>query len=219
MKLCYMYDDNFKQLTSKFLSSIKDKENFDLIDINIDSPVFSDDYPEHLKYGGGIDIWKSRLIHIINIIDSCNENEHFLFSDVDIVLYKPLMPELNVVIKDHDIIFLREIFDGIHPQGGNINFGFNLIRANQKTRRFFVDIFDKVKNEGAWEQQLINQTLYNYNSYDLNWTLFPPEFFSRSIGLEHLNKNIVLYHANCAVTTEKKLTHMEEVDQIISQFH
>lgn len=214
-----MYDSTFEVLKTKFLDSFKDKHNFELIEINIDTPNFSQDATVQSKFGGGLEIWKSRLTYILQIIETSKEGEVFLFSDVDIVFYNPLLQAINDVYIDQDIVFLREVFDGIYePQSGNINFGFNMIRCSPKTHRFFSDILLKVIDTGLWEQLLINHTLYSTNDYNLNWSLFPPSFFSSSVGLHRLNteiKNIVLYHANAAVTVDQKLGYMHHVNLIL----
>jgi hypothetical protein len=214
-----MYDSTFEELKNKCLDSFLDKDSFELIDINIDTPIFADDCPLHLKFGGGFDIWKSRLIYILQIIENTKEGEPFIFSDVDIVFYRPLLPALNEVYDNHDILFLRELYEGIHePQFGNINFGFNMIRSSDKTHKFFSDILKQVNETGLWEQLLINKNLYADNNYDLKWMLFPPTFFSSSVGTNRLNneiKNVVLYHANCATTKQQKLEFMSYVDSIL----
>jgi hypothetical protein len=58
-----MYDDKFLDLKNSFIESVKD--NFNKIEIKINSPVFDVNLPEHLKYGGGIEIWKSRVNNIV----------------------------------------------------------------------------------------------------------------------------------------------------------
>lgn len=214
MKLYYMYDDNFIDMKDMFLHNIKDQ--FELIDIKVDSPSFESNIPDNLKYGGGLEIWKSRVNNIINAIQVLKTDEPFIFSDIDIVFYKPCIPTILELIKDNDILFLRELFEGIHqPQGGNINFGFNVIKANEKTYRFFQDVLDKVKKTGIWEQKIINELLYNKNSYELKWELLPHAFLSTSVGLHNINKNTLLYHANCAVHKDDKYRLIEQVNKIV----
>ena len=215
-----MSDPLFEDLKQNFINSVKDTENLNLIEIPITTPQFDEDCPEHYKNGGGIDIWKSRVKNIISIIERSQDNEPFIFSDVDIVFYKPILPILNNLIRSKDVLFLRELFDGVYElQGGNINFGFNIIRSNQKSHRFFNDVLNQVVKTGTWEQMIINQLLYNKNDYDLNWELLPPEFFSTSVGLHHIHKEIkevVLYHANCAIKKETKFQYMYHIDSVIN---
>lgn len=211
-----MYDDKFVDMKDMFLQSMKDE--FLNIEIKIETPNFSKTLPDNLKFGGGIEVWTSRVNNIISCIRSNQYNEPFIFSDVDIVFYKPILPTLNELIKNKDVLFLRELFDGIHkPQCGNINFGFNIIRSNQKTYKFFCDVFDIVKETGVWEQKIINNLLYNVNDYDLTWELLPPTFLSTSVGFDKITNNTLLYHANCAITKEDKFNLINQVNERVLQ--
>lgn len=210
MKLYYMYDDKFVDMKNMFLHNLKDQ--FELVDINVDSPKFEEN---SLKCGGGIEMWKTRVDNIIQIIKTLEHNETFIFSDIDIVFYKECIPTIKDLIKTKDLLFLRELYDGIHePQGGNINFGFNIIKSNHRTYKFFCDVLDEVIKTGTWEQKVINEFLYKNNSYDLQWDLLPHTFLSQSVGLNNLSKNTILYHANCAVSLESKLGLINYVNDI-----
>jgi hypothetical protein len=144
------------------------------------------------------------------------ENEVFVFSDIDIVFYKPIIPTILNLIENNDVLFLREFYDGIFElQGGNINFGFNIIRSNQKTLNFFQDVIFEVCKSGTWEQKVINEFLYKNKNYNLKWDLLPATFLSTSVGFKHINKDILLYHANCALTTNSKFELMNQVNKIV----
>ena len=144
MKLYYMYDEDFIDMRNLFISNTKDQ--FELIEIKIESPKFNEFTPDTEKFGGGIDVWKSRVNNILNIINENMDNTPFIFSDIDIVFYKPIMPTINSLIERNDILFLRELIDGVQEgQGGNINFGFNIIRSNQKTYNFFSDVMNELE--------------------------------------------------------------------------
>jgi len=235
MKLYYMVDSTFYDMRNNFIDSMKDPQNFSLVELPIATPQFEEDSSNYQMQGGGQQLWEWRLLNIINIINNSKPNEYFVFCDVDIVLYKPLLPALEAAVKDNDVLFLREFFDESHKreiqeereratgvphklQAGNINFGFNLIKACDETKRFFRDILTLVRQTGLWEQELINRTLYNPHNYNFKWDLFPPTFFSTSVGKHHLNtkiKDVVLYHANCAITAETKYAFMHEINQTI----
>ena len=188
-----MYDDKFTDMKDMFVKSVKDQ--FTIVDIKVDSPKFSESLPEHFKFGGGINIWTSRVRNIITAIQNSPYNEPFIFSDIDIVFYKPILPTLNELVREKDILFLRELFDGIHePQ-----------------------VLDMVQQTGTWEQKIINNLLYGTNDYDLRWDLLPPTFLSTSVGLNNINKNTLLYHANCAVTKQDKYNLISQVNDIVLQ--
>jgi len=203
MKLYYMYDDKFIDMKKMFLDNLKDK--FELFDIKVDSPRLESNINDDLKFGGGIEMWKSRANNIIQIIRTLKNNESFIFSDIDIMFYNPCIPSIEDLTKTHDILFLRELYDGVHiPQGGNINIGFSVIKANQKTYNFFCDVLNEITKTKKWEQKIINEFLYQKNDYDLKWDLLPHTFLSTSVGINNLNKNTILFHANCALTLESK---------------
>lgn len=198
-----MYDDKFIDMKKMFLDNLKDK--FELFDIKVDSPRLESNINDDLKFGGGIEMWKSRANNIIQIIRTLKNNESFIFSDIDIMFYNPCIPSIEDLTKTHDILFLRELYDGVHiPQGGNINIGFSVIKANQKTYNFFCDVLNEITKTKKWEQKIINEFLYQKNDYDLKWDLLPHTFLSTSVGINNLNKNTILFHANCALTLESK---------------
>jgi len=231
MKFYYICDEEFSDMRDHMIKTIKDKENFEIIEIPINSPQFNSECPDFLKHGGGIDIWKLRLSYILDIIKRSEPNEYFIFSDVDIVFYRPLLPAIQRTINGEDVLFLREFYDYEQKikdtlntphriQDGNINFGFNIIKSCPKTIKFFSNILDMVNQTGIWEQSLINTVLYTHSDCDLTWNLLPPEFFSTSVGLHHIHKEIkdvVLYHANCAVKKETKYQYMRHIDNVINQ--
>lgn len=212
MNLYYMYDDNFSDMRDMFIDNIKDA--YTAIEIKIESPKFDTNTPNNLKFGGGIDVWTSRVKSIVSIIEQHQDNEPFIFSDIDIVFYKQSMPTILKLIESKDVLFLRELFDGIHePQGGNINFGFNIIRSNERSYRFFKDVLNKVIETKSWEQMIINNLLYNTNDYDLKWDLLPPTFLSTSVGLNNIDKNTILFHANCVTKKEDKIGLIKYINE------
>jgi hypothetical protein len=216
MKLYYMYDSMVVDMKNMFVDNIKDP--FELIKIEINTPEFNENTDHTLKFGGGIDVWKSRVNNILNIIKESPNNEHFIFSDIDIIFYKPVMPKLYELIENKDVLFLRELFEGIHEwQGGNINFGFNIIRANKKTYNFFDKVRVELERTNGWEQMIINKFLYSPNDFNLNWDLLPPTFLSTSVGLHNITKDILMYHANCAVTKESKYNLINQVNEIVQK--
>lgn len=214
MKLYYLLDEKFEVLKNRFVSSLKD--DFELVEIKIDTPVFESTCTGELKLGGGKSIWNSKLTSIIHVLETLPENDIFIFSDVDIVFYKPVKSVISTLIKNKDILFLRERYDEtVEPELGNVNFGFTIIKVNKKTHKFFCDVLKKVNEENIWDQYAVNILLYESNDHQLNWDVLSLMFFSTTIGLQHLNKYIYLYHANDTSTIEDKLKLMDRVDKVI----
>jgi len=219
MKLHYMYDESFSDLKDIFLSSLKD--DFQLNPIKIPTPIFEDGCKPYKKFGGGFETWKYKISNIIRIIDECDENELFIFSDVDIVFYQSTKNIINKLSIDADILFLREFFEDVRPdiQIGNINIGFMAIRSTPEVRRFFFDVYETMISTNVMEQYVINDILYNKHDYKLTWKLFPPTFCSSSVGIENINKDIILYHANCSVGKDQKVEYINKVNSIVQDLN
>lgn len=219
MKLYYMYDESFSDLKDSFLLSLKD--DFQLNPIKIPTPIFEDNCEPYKKFGGGFETWKYKISNIIRIIDECDENELFIFSDIDIVFYQSTKNIINKLSINTDILFLREFFEDVRPdiQIGNINIGFMAIRSTSEVRRFFCDVYETMISTNVMEQYVINDILYNKHDYKLTWKLFPPTFCSSSVGFENINKDIILYHANCTPCKDQKVEYINKVNSIVQDLN
>lgn len=211
MKLAYQYDEAFVPLKDNFLKNIHDE--FEFIEKKLEKPKFSQGATQSDQFGGGIDYWIGNTKYLLNIINSCEPNEYFMFSDVDIVFFKPILPTINKLISDnsYDALFSREIPHGEVPwQGGdvpgNINFGFFVMKACDRSRRFLEELLTSIEKNRILNQVIVNKLLYGSPKYNLNWNLLPIEFTTTNFfgpvlptdfNKDHalVNKNSLTFHA------------------------
>lgn len=224
-----MYDDKFIPLRDHFLSNLKD--TFELIEKRLETPVFGEDFYLHRLFGGGIQIWKDKVNFLLEVIDKCDPNEYFVYSDVDVMFFKPIIPILDKVLMNKDVMFIREIPYGSLPQqGGDVsgycNFGFCVVKSCDRSRKFFQDVLHMIENtknfvdshnhalwpDGLMDQTCVNRILFSNPNYDIKWGTLPLTFTTTAYdnyGL--INKHTVVYHATCVVKMEEKI-------DIISRF-
>jgi len=219
MKLCYMYDDAFIPLRDNFLASIKD--DFELISLVLNKPKFSSNPNMSDLYGGGIDVWLEKPKYLLRIMDRCKPNEYFIYSDIDIVFFKPIISTIKNILGDKDILFLREIPAGLVPwQGGegvpgNCNFGFCIIKSCDKTRKFFQDVLSVIETTKLMDQTVVNKILFGDPTYDLNWGVLPLEFTTTSfIHNNQVNNKSLMFHAICCVDQQEKLNLLRQATDL-----
>lgn len=202
MKLCYMYSNKFSKFKELFISSLKD--SFQLIEMNCEDPVKDSIINDASTWGGGHKFWLARIDYIIELCK--HEEEPFIFSDLDIIFYNPVMFVVTEMLKYYDLIFQKE------NNCGDVNVGFMAIRP-KKTIQFWEEIREKVKN-GMWEQGAVNERLKS--NCDIKWSTFPESFWSYSQGKHLLNSSIILHHANCA-TGEDKFKQFKNVKKLLKE--
>jgi len=213
MKLCYMYDDAFIPMRDHFLANLKDE--FELISLNLAKPHFGKHVPETELYGGGIDVWLEKPNYLLRVMEQCEPDEYFIYSDVDIVFFKPILPTLNKLLGRHDLLFLREIPEGLVPwQGGNVpgncNFGFCVIRACERTRQFFLDVINMIEHSKLMDQTVVNKLLYDYSNDSLTWDVLPIEFTTTPFMDTHkVDRTSLMFHAICCIQQQDKFNMME----------
>lgn len=222
MKLCYMYDEAFTPLRNNFLANLKDE--FELIELKLNKPQFQSDAHLADLFGGGIDVWLEKPKYLLRTIERCQPNEYFVYSDIDIVFFKPMLPKLNELLKDQDVLFLREIPEGLHPhQGGtniagNCNFGFCVIKACERSKQFFLDVLHMIEQTRLMDQTIVNKILFGNPNYNLNWGVLPIEFTTTSfIHTKQLDCNSIMFHAICCVEQQEKLNLLAHAQSIVTK--
>jgi hypothetical protein len=108
-----------------------------------------------------------------------NWNGYFLFSDIDIVIKNDSIREdIDIFIqKEYDMVFLKE--------DKTVNIGFCLIKANEKTLKFWKDVLSKITKE-AHDQSVVNAEL---PLFDGLWGIFDEKLYvlSNYINLENIH--------------------------------
>lgn len=176
-------------------------------------------------HGGGYLGWINKFNTIMNGFKETDKNEYFIFSDIDIIYYRSFLPDLNLIIRNQeDILFQRELVKN------GINIGFMIIKNTQESINFFhktFNIIEKLKyvdskgceqikhKRGNGAGQFVINDILNKTPKVIKWSKLPTSFWSRSIGLDYLNENIYIHHANCAGTVEEKINQFIEIKDII----
>lgn len=172
-------------------------------------------------HGGGYLGWINKYQTIMKGFEETLENEYFIFSDIDIVFYKSFLSDISNITKNQeDILFQME------TTSHDVNIGFMIIKNTEKSKLFWrtaFDIIEKIKYEDKNRCQkikhrrgdgsgqfVINDMIYGENPI-IKWSRLPPSFWSRSIGLQHLNKDIYVHHANCTYSIEQKINQIADV--------
>jgi hypothetical protein len=216
-----MYDEAFTPLRNNFLANLKDE--FELIELKLNKPKFEPNANLSDLYGGGIDVWLEKPKYLLRMIDQCQPDEYFVYSDIDIVFFKPMLPKLNQILIDKDVVFLREIPEGLVPwQGGdvagNCNFGFCIIKACERSKQFFKHVLATIEQTRLMDQTVVNKILFGTPHYNLNWGVLPIEFTTTSfINSNQLNHESIMFHAICCVDQQEKLGLLAHAQSIVTK--
>jgi hypothetical protein len=231
VKLFFSYNEDFKEITDIFLSSIKD--SFDLIPIEIEN------FHNKWQVGGGKEGGKMKKDLIDYAFDQTEKEEVFMICDVDIKFYKSVLnvveEEINkeqkvienntVKFKKIDILFQKENLVGS-------NIGFIAMRNNQKVKSFWNNVYNVVFDCDKWDQLVVNEFLYDNTLWGLAevgeifcyksnnfpiWNRFSDVIWNWSMGSSGIkpNQDICLHHANCAITKESKLNQFSYVEDCL----
>ena len=144
---------------------------------------------------------RTRLIG--SVISANLDNKLMLWCDVDIVFFGDSAEELIQRAGDSDLIFQAE-----NAWDNTCNFGFQLIRRNEKTLNFYQALLIlQRRSANGNDQDAGNQLLRSRR--DLKWSRLPTKFSAESNG-GCLGES-VLYHANCSAqnSLRKKMHQLQ----------
>uniref|UniRef100_A0A7S4UGE4 Nucleotide-diphospho-sugar transferase domain-containing protein n=1 Tax=Alexandrium monilatum TaxID=311494 RepID=A0A7S4UGE4_9DINO len=213
MKLFFFCDSNFRPLRDRLVSS--QRGEFEL----------QEDFIEDLgvmqnRAGGGVPTYLYKAQKIKNALDSVEEGEVFVFSDVDIQFLGSVRGIVEETIADVDLVLQRE-FDDI-----GVNIGFIAMRNVAATRAFWKHVHSEIERIRGLDQRVVNNTLYSglaRQQFGLHWARFPPEVWASSMaGSGKLPEKLVLHHANFTIERSKsfdpslKLEQMDMVSSYVS---
>lgn len=212
MKIYYYYDDAFADMKENFEASFKDDFEKKVIKLEDLKTSKSGQNKQSRTTGGGLDSWLFKTGMVIDAISN-NFGEIIVISDIDIVFYDKCIPTILKTIENVDISFQRET---LHR---TVNIGFIAIRCNETTLNFWKTVRSQCKETKTWDQKIVNKLLYK-QKYPIKWNRFPAEIWCKSQssgnagGIPH---NIILHHANCAGTKERKLHQFSKVESSIKR--
>ena len=143
---------------------------------------------------GNSDFNKSTLYKISHILKAVKENWGglFVFSDVDIIFLGKIKDVLLKEIDKYDIVFEKNNICG------EINTGFFICKANEKTLRFWTDVGKKAKSLDIHDQAAANLLLIDsaFNSKN------------RSSSKNLIIKNIYKFSLNYCFPTTNLTYHL-----------
>jgi len=191
-KLFFFWDDNFRALRDQMVASLAD-------DWDVHESHLVDHQAVLGRAGGGLPTYLYKAQAIVRALESCAEGEVFVFCDVDIQFFRPVLPAVMEAVKGMDLVFQRE-FEDI-----GVNIGFVAVRANKRTQQFWELVYAEiVKNKGL-DQRIVNNMLLSEvasKELGITWARFPLSFWASSQGWSgNFPENVLLHHAN--FTTEK----------------
>merc|ERR1719469_538984 len=131
MKWFFFYDTNFKPLRDHMVASCKDE--FELME----------DFIEDLgvmakRAGGGVPTYLYKAQKIKDALESVEEGEFVLFTDVDIQFIRPCEEIIQQAAEGLDLVLQRE-FDDI-----GVNIGFCALRNTAASRAFWKHVHGEI---------------------------------------------------------------------------
>ena len=189
------------------LSSLVSDKYFDLQLIEIAQELFDKNtYKENKHFLSGMFIKDYEIWKILNTLP---ENEHFIFSDIDTIvfeeeLYNYIIPYLE---KDNDIVFYKENND-------DINVCFMLIKNTIKVKELYKIILDDhLINIDACDGGVMNKMLKTWNG---KYDTFSPDYIASNINYfikttNTTSNSICVYQGVCSSFNNYKLNNIEKL--------
>lgn len=210
MKWFFSYNEDYKEITDVFFSSIKDK------DCNL-IPLKIKNFTNKWLMAGGQEGNHMRWNLINYALKETEKDELFLMCDTDIKFYKPITDLILSEIKNFDIIFQKEAIEN------GCNMGIMAMKNNEKVKTFWYHVYKNVfYNKNSWDQHIMNKLLYETNiasGIDLKWGRLSDCFWNWSMGKSGINfcDRVCLHHANYAIAKISKLRQFEYVEKCFKQ--
>lgn len=191
IKLYSVYTDDIRVLKDRFVSTIKDNWELNLIKLdtlNGDNNFGSDQFIYALT--------KKSEIVLNAIKENLNTDNIIIVSDLDIQFFGPCTDIILSSLNGKDIIFQREWLGQ-----ELINGGFIVIRPNERTLRFYENVilhdFSKYEyiDQGALQEELLTNK-------EIKWGFLPVEYFYGRTHAVPIPDKILYHHATCTGATE-----------------
>lgn len=199
---------NLEPFKINFYSNLKG--NFEIIHEYIDVHIEN-------KSGGGKGIWEFKISKILSLVDENINKECLIYIfDLDIQLFADITKTVNNFFELYslDIAFQSEnLFNGA-------NIGICIIKPNERSKKFWHDVYVRLKNSNEWDQKVVNDYIWinsieNYKCTTLKIGILPKEFYACSHPT--IPTNILLHHANCTTDFNEKWNQFEFVQRTINK--
>lgn len=142
-----------------------------------------------------------------------HETEPFVFSDVDVRFYGPVVDDLLKCLGDADMACQ---WDG--PYGGECT-GFMVIRPNDRTRALWTMVQDCMHKTGLMDQDALHSVLISHLRHDVAVEILPERYWTFGRNDQHWQPgmpvnppaDMLVHHANWTVGVPNKLRLLDAV--------
>jgi len=200
MKVYTYYTDSHKSFYDGYFS--KTLEGFEIVAFKGEQECKTGSYYQ--------DGWKNTTMKKVDIfIKACEENQNdiFLYSDVDIQFFGPIKQTLLEELGDYDIAFQNDYLGGMCS-------GFFVCRGNERTLKMFQNM---KKNESTYleDQHALNMNLNHVKFKPLSskfWTFGAYQTQWKNQNFE-IPDDILMHHANWTEGLQNKKLLLDFVRQ------
>lgn len=215
-------DSHKKFLTDYFIPTFPYREEIELTILH---------RPQHCKTASfETEGWKETMRDKVNCfiegIESCTEEDIFMFIDPDIQFFGDFYDDIVSNLSNKDAVFQNDVF-------GGVNTGFFAVKNNNRVRSFFKTILGNL-DSFSQEQVLANYLLTNsdkFPSIAISWAFLPAKYWTYGHiaalpgeGVEpyrgswtpdapdfDVPQDIVIHHANWTAGINNKIKLLEIV--------
>lgn len=148
-------------------------------------------------------------VHLVRESIRQHPGELLVWSDVDIRLMRTTPAELEFLIGDHDLALQRE-----WRSGDEVNVGFFVCRASERTERFFSRVIEGLEQEPDKHEQYMINRLLREPDRGISATQLPLSYYAKSHACPP-PPNLAIYHANCTPGADgvgSKIAQFRELD-------
>jgi len=193
MKHFFFYDRNFKPLRDHMVETMEEFGAAEGISLQ-------DDFLEDLqalknRAGGGMPTYLYKASKICKALSEVEEDEVFLFTDVDVQFFGPIKPLAEEIMKSGVDFVLQKEFEDI-----GVNIGFMLMRSSKGLREFWEYAYQEIQRTQALDQRVVNNMLYSGmagEKFGIRWDVWPSRVWASSTAFSGpLPDPLVVHHAN-----------------------
>ena len=205
MKIYTHYSDSHKELYEDYfkasLRKIYSKDEVVIRAANHSQTTAEGKFMEQ----GWLDSMRYKLQVILQAIEE-NWDSTFIFSDTDIVFYKPFVEDMEEEIKGFDIVCQEDC--------GSLCAGFFIARGNERVKKLFTEIYNNFTNL-VNDQVALNhyKNMVNYKLLDTEEYFTIGNFFDNEDGTHRWDgkseikppESMKVHHANYVVGVPDKV--------------
>jgi len=210
MKLFFFYDRNFSPLRDQMVASLEECGGAAALSLQED---LLDDLKGNNRAGGGLPTYLYKSAKIRQALSEVEEDEVFLFSDVDIQFFQPVHSVVEECMATGVDMILQKEFEDI-----GVNIGFMAIRNSSACRAFWEHVHSEISRTQALDQRVVNNSLYSGHAtseFGLRWDRWPSSIWASSMAFSGpLPEPLLVHHANFLVEKAASADPQPKVAQL-----